>query len=332
MTGVLVSREWLDRYGDRLQEAASKAGMAVEPVLLPDDPDARLTDEECEPIEIGVYSLDMMEGTARSFFSASFRAPNLRWVHLPSAGVDHPAFGRLLAHGLRLTNAAGSTAEPIAQSVIAAMLMLSRDFLHYADAQRRHAWEQLEADDSLPELPDQTLLVYGLGSIGSGVARMAQAIGLHVVGMRRSPQRPEDPVDELHHPDHLRALLPRTDWLAITSPLTPETRGLFNAETLALLPRGAHVMNVGRGPIIDEPALIEALRSEHLGGAYLDVFEEEPLPADSPLWDLPRVIITPHNSGASRGNRDRGAEIFFENLGHWAREEPLRNEVLEAGA
>ena len=332
MARVLASQPWLDVFGDQLAAAAVDAGIDLELVLLPADPNERLSDEACERIDAGVYSLDMMGGHGRSFFSACYRASNLRWVHLPGAGVDHPAIGRLLDRGIRLTSSAGSTAEPIAQSAIAGLLMLARRFPHHLDAQRRRAWEPLENADVAPDLRGQTLLVFGLGSIGAAIARIARAIGLHVVGVRRSPARPDDPVDELHTPDALDALLPRTDWLAIASPLTPQTRGLFDAAMLARLPRGAHLINVGRGPIVDERALIEALRSGQLAGAYLDVFEEEPLPAGSPLWDLPRVIVTPHNSGAAQGNEQRAAEIFFENLGHWARNEPLRNEVSEAGS
>ena len=331
MTHVLASQPWLDVFGEQLAAAAVDAGIDLELVLLPADPDERLSDEAYQRIDIGVYSLDMMGGHGRGFFSACYRAPSLRWVHLPGAGVDHPAFRRLLDRGIRLTNSAGSRAEPIAQSAIAGLLMLARHFPHHLDAQRRHAWEPLD-NAAAPDLRGQTLLVFGLGSIGAAIARIARAIGLHVVGVRRSPARPDDPVDELHTPDALDALLPRADWLAIASPLTPQTRGLFDAAMLARLPRGAHLINVARGPIVDEPALIEALRSGRLAGAYLDVFEEEPLPAGSPLWDLPRVIVTPHNAGTAQGNEQRAAEIFFENLGHWARNEALRNEVFEAGS
>jgi phosphoglycerate dehydrogenase-like enzyme len=136
-----------------------------------------------------------------------------------------------------------------------------------------------------------------------------------------------DPVDELHHPAALAELLPRADWLALACPLTDETRNMIDTRALALLPRGARILNVARGEVIDEPALIEALRGGQVGGAYLDVFQIEPLPAESPLWDLPNVIITPHNSAASAGNDGRAAAIFLRNLRHWAHGEPLVNEV-----
>ncbi len=332
MTTILLSEAFLERYGEAFHRAVADAGIEAEIITLPPDPDARLADEQCARIEIACYSIDLISGPLRrSFFSSLHRAPRLQWLHVRNAGVDHPIFGRMLARGITLTNSAGATAEPIAQSTIAALLALSRGFPAYADAQRRHAWEQAD-DERRPDLLEQTLVVFGLGAIGSAIARIAQAIGMHVVGVRRGPAREGDPVDELRHPDALASLLPRADWLALACPLTPETRGLFDAEAFAAMPRGAHVLNIARGPVVDEQALIEALRTGQIGGAYLDVFEEEPLPEESPLWDMPRVIVTPHNSGASSGNDPRSAAIFLDNLGRWARGEPLRNVVREAGS
>ena len=332
MTTILLSEAFLERYGEPFHRAVADAGIEAEIITLPPDPDARLADEQCVGIEIACYSIDLISGPLRrSFFSSLHRAPRLQWLHVRNAGVDHPIFGRMLARGITLTNSAGATAEPIAQSTIAALLALARGFPAYADAQRRHAWEQAD-DERRPDLLEQTLVVFGLGEIGSAIARIAQAIGLHVVGVRRSPAREGDPVDELHHPDALPSLLPRADWLAIACPLTPETHGLFNAGAFAAMPRGAHVLNIGRGPIVDEQALLEALQTGQIGGAYLDVFEEEPLPEESPLWDMPQVIVTPHNSGASMGNDPRAVAIFLDNLGRWARGEPLRNVVREAGS
>jgi phosphoglycerate dehydrogenase-like enzyme len=145
--------------------------------------------------------------------------------------------------------------------------------------------------------------------------------------VRRGPRRADDPVDELHLPAALPGLLPRCDWLIIACPLTPETRGLVDAGLIATLPRGARIINIARGEIVAEQALIGALRSGHLAGAYLDVFETEPLPPESPLWDLPNVLITPHNSSAAAGNDERVLAIFLDNLGRWHRGEALVNEI-----
>jgi phosphoglycerate dehydrogenase-like enzyme len=245
-----------------------------------------------------------------------------------SAGVDHPAFQRLIARGIRMTTSSGSTAKPIAQSVIGGMLMLSRGFLPWAEAQRRHAWEPLRSEATPPDLAGQTMTVVGLGAIGAEIARIARAIGLEVIGVRRSPWREGDPVDQVVPPSRLRELAARTDWLALACPLTDETRGLVSREVLAALPKGAHILNIARGEVVDEPALIEALQSGHLGGAYLDVFSKEPLAAESPFWDMPNVIISPHNSSASQGNQARVAKDYFlPNLARMAKGEPLMNEV-----
>jgi len=184
------------------------------------------------------------------------------------------------------------------------------------------------ASNSSPrDLKGQTAVILGLGKIGTEIARLAQALGLTVVGVRRGPRRPGDPVDELHPPAALAALLGRCDWLVIACPLTPETRGLVDAGLIAKLPRAARIINVARGEIVDEPALIAALQDRRLAGAYLDVFATEPLPPESPLWDLPNVIVTPHSAGAAAGNDERVLEIFLENFGRWHRGMPLVNEV-----
>ena len=176
------------------------------------------------------------------------------------------------------------------------------------------------------DLRGQTMLIYGLGAIGVEIARLARLLGLKIIGVRRSPARVEH-VDEMHTPDKLGELLPRCDWLTIACPLTAETRGMFNAALLARLPRGARVINISRGEIVDEPALIAALQGGHLADAYLDVFVQEPLPPSSPLWDLPNVIVTPHNSVASAGSDGRVNALFLDNLKRWTDNRPLINEV-----
>jgi len=149
---------------------------------------------------------------------------------------------------------------------------------------------------------------------------------MKVIGVRRSP-RGGEPVDEMHPPARLGELLPRADWLVLCCPLTAETRALIDARMLAQLPRGARLVNISRGEVIDQPALIAALTDGRLAGAHLDVFAQEPLAADSPLWALPNVIVTPHNASASTGNAGRAARIFIANFARWARGEPLANEA-----
>jgi phosphoglycerate dehydrogenase-like enzyme len=172
------------------------------------------------------------------------------------------------------------------------------------------------------------MTVVGLGSIGAEIARIASAIGLEVTGVRRSPWRQGDPVETIVPPGRLLETASTTQWLALACPLTEETRHLCSREVLFALPKGAFVLNIARGEVADEMALIDALESGHLGGAYLDVFAREPLSPDSPLWSMPNVIISPHNSNASRGNEGRVArDYFLPNLARMTRGEPLVNEV-----
>jgi D-2-hydroxyacid dehydrogenase (NADP+) len=326
-TGIIVSKRFVERYGDDMRRAAAEGGLELELLCLPTDPDARMGTDECNRAEMALFSYDIFPDYSRSFFAAAQAAENLRWLHTFSAGTDHPVFQRLLQRGVRMTNSAGSTAEPIAQTLITGLLMLARNFPFWLEHQRKREWVPMQRDESPDDLRGQTMVVLGLGSIGKHTARLGQALGLHVIGVRRSPAAPGDPVDEMATPQQFLDLLPRADWLAVTAPLTDETRGIVSGEAISRLPRGARVLNVGRGEIIDEGALIEALRSGQVGGAYLDVFRQEPLPAESPLWDMPNVIITPHNSAASTGNDARGAAIFLENLTRWGLGETMRNEV-----
>ena len=325
--GILVPARFPAVAIDAIYTLAENAGVDAECICLPDDPEARLSAGHLETITAAYFGQDINLTHARSFFSAVRKAPNIKWLHLFNAGVDHPVFSELMAKGIRLTTSAGTTAIPIARTAIAGLLMLSRHFPRWQDAQRRKRWEPIYGDTQPQDLDGQTLCILGLGAIGSELARLALMLGMSVIGIRRSPRRGEDPVDELHPPHVLAELLPRCQWLAVTCPLTPETRGLVDRDKLLSLPKGAGLINVGRGEIIDEPAMIDALRSGHLGGAYLDVFAKEPLPESSPLWDMPNVIISPHNSSMSRGNETRIFNLFLSNLDCWLRGQPMRNEV-----
>ncbi len=327
MTTLLVSHRLHAERGAELAAEAARLGIALEMVVLPADPEGRLDEADCTRLDLAFFSADVFPQYSRQFFSTVRKAPKLQWLHVFNAGVDHPIYNEMLGRGVRLTTSAGSTAVPIAQTAIAGLLMLARNFPRWLAAQRERRWDPARTPDFPRDLAGQTALVYGLGSIGSEIARLARVLGLKVIGVRRSPLRPGDPVDELHPPQKLAELLPRADWLIIASPLTPETRGLVDAALLAQLPRGARLINIGRGEIIDEPALIDALREGRLGGAYLDVFATEPLPADSPLWDLPKVIVSPHNSAAAAGNDDRVFAIFLDNLGRWHGKQALANEI-----
>ena len=327
MTRLLVSHQLNAAHGARIAAAAARAGLGAEIVALPPDPAGRLSDAECAGIEIAFFSGDVFPDFSRQFFSSLRKAPRLKWLHVFNVGVDHPIYAEMLERGVRLTTSAGSTAEPIAQTAIMGLLALARGLPHWLAAQRARRWDPVRFGELPRDLRGQTAVIVGLGKIGAEIARLARELGLKVIGVRRSPRNAGDPVDELQPPAALPSLLPRCDWLIIACPLTPETRGLVDAASFARLPRGARIINIARGEIVVEPAMIEALRSGHLAGAYLDVFETEPLPAASPLWDMPNVLVTPHNSSAAAGNDERVLEIFLDNLARWHRGAALINEV-----
>ena len=281
-----------------------------------------LSDADIARITIGVCSNDLFgSGLADRFFKIYLTAPNVQWLHLFAAGTDHPVFAAVRARG-RLTSSAGAAAIPIAHTVIMHTIALCRNARGFAIAQHDRRWAERTSID----VEGRTMGIVGLGNIGTEVARLAPHFGIHVIGMRRHP-RGDEPC-ETWPTSRLHELLPLVDDLVLTAPLTNDTRNLIGAAELALLRPGAHIINVGRGELIDEPALISALQSGHVGAAALDVFVEEPLPTGNPLWDLPNVIVTPHSAGGtSKVATQRAADIFTENLGRFVRGEALINEV-----
>ena len=327
MTGILVSKTFVANYGGQLDEVARRVKLKPSILHLPDDPQARLAQADCDRIELTMQTRDIrFSDFFKSFGETLIAANNLKWAHFHSTAIEQHVFvPPLLARGVKLTTSAGSNGEPVAQTAIAGMLMLARKFPRWLDAQRRHAWEPMRGAQAPDDLRGQTVMIVGLGNIGMPIARFCQAVGMHVIGIRRTPKGADDPLDEIHPLTEFAALLPRCQWLVLACPYNKETHHLVNSGTLAKLPRGAALINVARGRVAAEPALIEALKSGQLGCAYLDVFEKEPLPADSPLWYLPNVILTPHNASVSSGNDRRSAEIFLANLEKWARGEPLVN-------
>ena len=258
------------------------------------------------------------------------RASRLRWIHSTAASVTGVLFPELVASDVIVTNAKGVHAEAMAEHALAMMLAFVRK-LHLArDAQRAHEWAQAtmwEVSPAIGSLAGGTLLLVGLGAIGSAIAVRAKALGMRVIAVRRRPAADPAPADEQWPVSRLRELLPRVDWLVITAPHTPETERLIGREELALLRPEARLVNLGRGALVDEAALIDALRERRLAGAALDVFEHEPLPRTSPLWDLPEVILTPHTSGLAPRLWERSMELFTANLRRFLAGEPLENVV-----
>nr|WP_283254180.1 D-2-hydroxyacid dehydrogenase [Ramlibacter paludis] len=278
--------------------------------------EARATEADIAFVSRDVTGLStkhkVLPATQRAY-EALRAAPGLRWLHIHSAGVDRPIYQELLQRGVQVTTSSGANAPVVAQSAVLGLLALARHWPLLLAAQREHRWAPLIASGLPRDLQGQTAVVVGWGPVGQEIGRLLQAVGLKVVVVRRQGGMA------------LHDALPSADWLVLACALNEQTRGMIGTKELALLPAHCGLVNVARGEVIDEAALVEALRERRLAGAYLDVFAHEPLAKDSPLWDLPNVIATPHSAGFSNANEERVAEIFLENLAHWLRGEALRN-------
>jgi phosphoglycerate dehydrogenase-like enzyme len=251
-------------------------------------------------------------------------APGLRWVQAIGAGTDH-FHGAELGADVVVTNAAGVAAVPIAEFVVGQLLAVWKRFDELADQQRRRVWRPAYGR----HVAGLTLGVVGLGAIGTAVAERARALGMRILAVRRRPRADDLPpvVDEVAGPDRLHDVLARVDAVVVCAPATPDTNDLFDAAAFATMRPGAVFCNVARGSLVDETALLNALRSGHLGAAVLDVTREEPLPADSPLWDAPNLRLSPHSSASLDHYVESVFELFADNLGRYVRGEPLRNVV-----
>lgn len=257
-------------------------------------------------------------------------APRLGWVHSSAVAVETICVADLAARGVRLSNTRGVQAVPIAEHVLATVLALAKQLPFALERQRAARWSQHDFIGArLPwVLRGRTLGLVGVGTIGAEIARLASAFGLRVIATRRRGGLPPVPgLAETLPPSALHDLLARADVVVVAAPLTPETLGLMGRAEFARMKPGAVFVNVGRGRIVDRDALVEALRSGHLGGASLDVFHQEPLPADDPLWALPNVVLTPHTSGFRAGHWDETVDLFAENLRRYEAGEPLLHEV-----
>jgi D-2-hydroxyacid dehydrogenase (NADP+) len=332
MAGVLVSQRVADAYGEHILEISRRCSRPLDVVVS--GPSAPLSANVCNALEIAFYSRDVWEGCdktfinpeTRAFFTAVDAAPKLRWLQVTSAGADLPIYQPSLERGVRVTTSSGANAEPMAQTVTWAVLSLARATAHWMAGQRRREWSPLISPDLPRDLRGQNAVIIGTGPVGQSIARLLRTLGLNTIGIRRTPA-PAEQFDRVTTYERIDDVLPHAQWLVIACPLTETTQGLIDARRIGLLPPDAHVINVARGEILDEAALIDALTQQRLAGAYLDVFAVEPLPTESPLWAMPNVIITPHNCSASAGNSGRGVDIFLHNLENFLSGRPLENEV-----
>ncbi len=257
-------------------------------------------------------------------------ARRLKWIHVSAAGVGPLLFPELVASDVVLTNGRGMHSVAMAEHTIGVILAFVRK-LHLArDAQRDRTWipdALWRSDPPIGELAGTTMGLVGLGSVGSAIAVRARALGMRVLAVRRHPSADPAPADAQWGLDRLDELMTAADWLVLAPPLTADTRGMIDARRLARMKPSAVLINIGRGALVEEPALIAALESRSIAGAALDVFEHEPLPAESPLWAMPQVIVTPHVSGLGPRYWERAMELFERNLDAYLAGRPLENVV-----
>jgi phosphoglycerate dehydrogenase-like enzyme len=297
----------------------------IEPLLPSDitsvrvDPDGNF-DGDPSGAEVYLNGFRVKNTTLHKVLAA---APTIRWQHTPGSGVNHILTPTFLLHDIILTNSSGVHAIPIAEFVLNFMLYHAKNVRELQDLQTNHYWNKwLE----LQELYKKTLLIIGTGNIGQEIALRAKAFGMQIWGSRRNPE-PLANFDKIVGANEWKALLPEADYIVIATPLTPETKGLINAETLRLMRPTAYLINIARGAIVDENALLTALREGWIAGAGLDTFESEPLPPESPFWSLPNAFITPHCSALTPQVRSRIVKLFIDNLTSYRNKEKLRNVV-----
>lgn len=275
---------------------------------------------EAEAADVVLYASGGREALAAALASS----PRLRWIHVLSAGLDGILVPELRERGVPLTNARGAYSAALGEFAIAGLLHFLRGVPRLRRAQDERRWETFEP---LP-LAGRVVGILGYGDIGAAVAARAKPFGVRLVGLRRRPEGVSDPLlERLHGPGELDAFLDGLDDLVLCLPLTPETRGVVGARELVRLRPGAVVVNVGRGAVLDEAALLDALRSGQVRGAALDVFAEEPLPPDHPFWGMDSVLVSPHCADNVPGWREGSVRVFLENLARFQAGEPLRNVV-----
>lgn len=287
-----------------------------------------LADAEAAIEILGADGADLADCDALVTFhyDESFLDADLAWIHSVQSGVDRFPFDELEERGIRLTSSTGIHGDSVGETVVGYVLQFARGLHRHRDREREREWRYPDWDETFT-IDGESCCVIGLGTLGQGIARRADALGVDVVGVRRTPT-PVEHVRRVYTPDALSEAVADVRFVAVATPLTERTRGLVGADELAAMREDAYLLNVSRGGVVDEDALLDALEADELAGAALDVFETEPLPDDSPFWKLPNVIVTPHASGANRAYHERVAAIVRENVRRLESGEPLANQVV----
>jgi phosphoglycerate dehydrogenase-like enzyme len=253
------------------------------------------------------------------------KAPKIEWIHTRSAGLDSLLFPELIEHAVTLTNGTGTFSQSLGEFVITGALYWAKDLPRMLRSKAERRWDVF----NVSELSTQTMGIVGHGDIGRAIARRAKAFGMRVLALRRDPApRPGDEdVDRVYATKDIHQMLPECDYVVVSAPLTPTTKHLMSTAEFHAMKPDAIVMNVGRGPVIDEAAMVEALASKRIRGAALDVFEVEPLPKESPLWNMDNVLISCHTADHTKDWLDDAINFFLAQFARWTAGKPLKNVV-----
>jgi phosphoglycerate dehydrogenase-like enzyme len=270
-------------------------------------------------------ALAQASGKEASAVTLAEVAPNLRWIQLTSAGADRLLNSGFIEGGVTVTTVSGLHATPIGEYILSVMLMWAKGAPQTMRAQLKHEWTRFAPR----ELHGKTVGIVGIGHIGAEAARLAKAFGCRVIATKRSAttEHSEPYADAIYPPGELHRVVAESDYVIVCVPLTPETRGMIGDAELRAMKPSALIVNIARGPVIAEAALLQALREGWIAGAALDVFDQEPLPADHPLWDMENVILTPHISGGTEIYNERAVDIFAANLRRYLAGDQLENIV-----
>jgi len=329
---LLLSAFALRTWGARIEAAAPKGSLSfltAEDALAADgssDVDIAFMTREVT----GKSSSGNPTPELQGFDAVVRKSPKLKWLQIHPAGAERPIYRELRARGVKVTTASGATAVTVSHSVLGALIAINRRFPLLADAQRRHAWEPRLGERSPRDLRGQCAVIVGMGPIGRNIARLLKALDMRSIGVRRSAEAVPE-CDRTVAYAELPAVLPEADVLILCCPASAVTRGIANAGVFAAMPQGSLFINVSRGEIAVEKDVIAALQGGKLAGAYLDVFEREPLDRASPLWDLPNVLISPHTASHSLGQNEAIFDIFLDNLARFQGGQKLRNDVDDLG-
>lgn len=308
---IMLSRDAAAKLADDIRRVM---GSRQHLLVFPDEPTATSADVAFVSRDVtGLSTKHDVKPDTQRFYDALRDSTNLRWVHTPSAGLDRPIYEELQNRGVVVTASSGVNAPVVAHSAVLGLLALARRWPMLLAAQSRHEWFPVYAKALPRDIRGQTAVIVGWGPVGQEIGRLLQALGLNLAVARRSGEPVAKDVPTVSY-SNLRELLPRADWLLLACPLSEETRHLIGRDEFAMLPAPCGLVNVARGDVVDEQAMIEVLRDERIAGAYLDVFAHEPLNRESPLWDMPNAIVTPHMAGMSDANEPNVARLFLKNL------------------